>query len=193
MGLNTTIARIGIAPMNISSGGAITYDNIIWLESTEAGGREINAKPKGELTEIFADGLAVIANSKKAGYDIDLTLLAIIDDIEEELYGNTKNGDGWIVETGGDREAPPFALLAAKETYKGTTLYDIDVYYSCTAGSAERHDKTSENDFNPEFPTIPIYSRPRLTDKLVRCTIPTDTLPTTVPEPAAVPQAPASH
>ena len=183
MGLNKTIAKIGIAPMNVSSAGAISYENVLWLESTKAGGREINAKPKGELREIFADGLAVISNNNKAGYDIDLTLLSVIDDIEEKLYGNTKTSSGDIIETGGVVAAPLFALLAAKETYNSDKLYEVDTYYSCTASQAERHDKTSENDFNPEFPTIPIVARPRFTDKVIRFTKYVDTLPTTVPEP----------
>ena len=118
--------------------------------------------------------------SANGGYTISLELISAVDDIEKDWFGNDEATEGGIVEKGGIKVMPRFALLAAKETYKGDKLYEIDTYFDCTAARASRNDKTSEGNFDPQFPTFTITSKPRPDNDFVRYTSYADTLPESV-------------
>lgn len=181
--MNKTIAKVGYAPLT-EEDGQYTYKNIIWFPSTEAGGREISAEPEGESTTIYADGLPVITAENNAGYNINLQLISIIDDIETDLLGNIKTVDGSIVEKSDTEERPRFALVVAKERFRGNTTYEIDTYYNCIISERpSRNDKTSEGNFDPNFPEFKIKSAPRVDNKVVRQTQYLSTLPTKIAEP----------
>lgn len=182
--MNKTIAKIGYSMITESSEGKITYGPVKWFESSKAGGREITADPNGEPTTVYADGLPVVTAEDNAGYNIKLQLLAIIDDVEVDWFGNVKTSDGSIVEKNSTAERPRFALLAAKERFAADTIYEIDTYLNCIASKrASRSDKTSEGKLDPQFPEVEIAAAPRIEDKYIRVTSFADSLPTTVTVP----------
>ena len=182
--LESTLAKIGYSNITEMADN-IDYDDIIWLRSTEAGGREISASPKGETNIIYADGLPVIQADDNSGYDISLQLLAAVDDVEEDWFGSKKKlSDGSMLETGGTSESPRFALLAAKELYASPKKYAIDIYFYCSASNRpSKKSKTSEGKFDPEFPEYSIAAAPRPDNKFVCHTIYADTLPTSITVP----------
>lgn len=188
--MNTTIAKVGYAPLKETSDGKTSYDDITWFKSEEAGGRNVGAEPNGEAKTIYADGLPIIVANGNSGYNISLELISILDSIEEDWFGNTKTADGGILEKGGITTPPRFALLVAKECYDKATRYEIDTYYDCTAARASRNDKTSEGTFDPQFPTYNITSVPRPDNKFVRYTSYADTLPTSVTVPTETTPSP---
>ena len=125
-----TIAKVGYASLKEDAEGNITYDPIIWFKSKEAGGRELSAEPNGEATPIWADGQRVFIAEENQGYDIKLTLIDLIDEIDENWLGNTVK-DGSTLEINSSEEKPRFALIVANETLKSSTKYAIDTYYDC--------------------------------------------------------------
>ena len=194
--MNKTIRKVGYAVLKESSTDEITYGTPIWFKSDEAGGRSIGAEPIGDPNTIYADGLPIIVASANGGYTISLELISAVDNIEKDWFGNDEATEGGIIEKGGIKVMPRFALLAAKETYKGDKLYEIDTYFDCTAARASRNDKTSEGSFDPQFPTFTITSKPRPDNDFVRYTSYADTLPESVVVPtvkAAKSAAPASQ
>lgn len=194
--MNKTIRKVGYAVLTESSTGEITYGTPIWFKSDEAGGRSIGAEPIGDSNTIYSDGLPIIVASANGGYTISLELISAVDNIEKDWFGNAEATEGGIIEKGGIKVMPRFALLAAKETYKGDKLYEIDTYFDCTAARASRNDKTSEGNFDPQFPTFTITSKPRPDNDFVRYTSYADTLPENVVTPTvktAKSAAPASQ
>lgn len=181
--MNKTIRKVGYAVLKESSTGEITYDKPVWFKSDEAGGRSIGAEPIGDSNTIYADGLPIIVASANGGYTISLELISAVDNIEKDWFGNDEATEGGIIEKGGIKVMPRFALLAAKETYKGDKLYEIDTYFDCTAARAGRNDKTSEGSFDPQFPTFTITAKPRHDNDFVRYTSYADTLPENVATP----------
>lgn len=178
--MNKTIRKVGYAVLKESSTGEITYDKPVWFKSDEAGGRSIGAEPIGDSNTIYADGLPIIVASANGGYTISLELISAVDNIEKDWFGNDEATEGGIVEKGGIKVMPRFALLVAKETYNGDKLYEIDTYFDCTAARSSRNDKTSEGSFDPQFPTFTITSKPRPDNDFVRYTSYADTLPESV-------------
>ncbi len=110
MFINKTIARVGYAMITSESNAGVEYDeNITWFESGEAGGREFKATAVGNTFTLDADGIIVLGGEVNNGYDIELTLLALIDEIKEKWLGRQKTADGHV-ETGGVVSYPKFAL-----------------------------------------------------------------------------------
>ena len=186
--IKKTITRVGYALMNTGElTGVITYELPVWFVSTEAGGREYSAEPNGELKEIYADGVVVYSTEENNGYDINLTLLAIIDDIDESLLGNVVTTAG-VAEYASPIPRPKFALFICEETTDGQG--QITIWYNCQVSKRPKTGgKTSEGStFDAQFLELPIAARPRINDKLIRYTIKGKTLFTSVPMPSEVPQ-----
>ena len=179
MFINKTIARIGFAMITNESDAGVEYDeNITWLESGEAGGREFKSSPVGNTFTIDADGVIVRGGEVNNGYDIELTLLAIIDAIKEKWLGRQKTANGHV-ESGGVVSYPKFALAVAEETFLGDKKYDINLYPSCQVSERpEKAAKSNYETFDPEFPTYKIAARPRVSDKACYIEAAMDELPT---------------
>lgn len=179
--MNKTIAKVGYALISSAPENPYTYATPVYFKSGEAGGRNVSAEPNGESNTIYADGLPVVVAEENAGYNISLELLSIIDDIETSLLGNIKTEDGSIIEKNSTDERPRFALIVAKERFRASTRYEIDIYLNCIISKRpSRADKTSEANFDPNFPTFEIAASPREDNKYVRVTLYADELPTTI-------------
>lgn len=182
--MNKTIAKVGYAKLIEDTEGNITYGNVIWFKSKEAGGREFAAEPNGEMTPIEADGQYIYNAENNQGYNIKLTLIDIIDNIDEDWFGNVVN-ENEILEYSNNKEKPRFALLVASETLAGKTKYSVDTYFNCMVSSRPtRNSKTSAGTIDPTFPEYSISSYPLLDSGLVRSTKALDTLPTTITTPS---------
>lgn len=182
--MKKSIAKVGYAPITrttSSTGTTDTYGAVTWLESEKAGGREYSAEPRGEVSEVYADGKVVLSLDSNDGYDIKLTLLDIIDDIKKAWLSQTASTDG-IVEYGNVSEYPSFALLLAEDltnaTIELTTYYNTQVTKRPT-----KNGKTSEGKFEAQFKEFELAARPRSSDTAVCFEKIITSLPTAVPEP----------
>ena len=185
--MNKTLARVGYAPITEMTSEKTVYEQIKYFESEKSGGREYRMSPQGENKTIYADGKPVIDVVDHAGYEGSVTLIDVLDDIEQDWYGNKKTTTGGTVDGAGITKQPHFALIIVQETLNGDKKYQVDTYYNCTATSHERSGKTSEGEgFDPDFPEIPLVARDRLDGKGSHGVEYVDELPTEVIEPSVV-------
>lgn len=181
--LRKTITNVGYAPALIDQEtGGITYGDVVWFVHNEAGGREYSASPNGETTSIYADGMEVYSAEENHGYDIDLTLLRVTDDVDTAWLGRVVE-DGAVFEYASNEELPHFALIIIEDTTDG--IGETNVWYDCHCSERpEMAGKTMEGaGFDPEFPTYKIAARPRMSDRIVSARIPGKSKLTTIPEP----------
>lgn len=173
-----SIAKVGYSIYNETAG---TYGTVKELESDEAGGRNFTATPRGEVSEIYADGQVVIATDNNDGYDIELELLALIDDIEKDWYGQSINSTTHaLAEFASGNLMPKFCLILAEETVDGNGL--ITYYPMCQCSARNTYNtKTSEGTFDPVFPTVSISARPN-DNKLVKYRTVGTSIPSTLPD-----------
>lgn len=181
------LVKVGYAPAVMSPDGSMTYEEIIKLETTLSGGREYSAEPVGDTTEVYADSVSVYTDEANNGYDIKLTLIALIDKVEKEWLGFAVDESGKTTDEYANAPARPrFALLVADATTDGKG--EITVFYNCQVSKRPGiSGKTAEaGKFDPQYQEFEIAARPRISDGLVRRKLAGNALPSKVPEPGAV-------
>lgn len=167
--LPKTITDVGYAPLEYDEmTGSMSYGEPVWFVHNEAGGREYDASANGESTEIYADGLVVYASDENHGYDITLTLLNVIDDIESCWLGNEVDANGGTAEFANNMERPKFALFVIEDTTDG--VGQTTIWYNCNVNERPGlAGKTSEGSgFDPQFFQTSIRALPVGDSKLVR-------------------------
>lgn len=181
--MRKSIVKVGYAPIT-STSGTDTYGPVVKFESDVSGGREFTAEANGDTGELRADGVTVYSYEQNNGYNCKLTLLDLIDDVQEAWLGNTVDTENHTVaEYAKDIMRPRFALLIAESTTDGTGK--LTVYYNCQVSKRPGvTSKTTDDKFDPQFPTFEINARPRLSDYLVKYETTGATIPDAVPEPA---------
>ena len=163
--LPRTIKNVGYALISTvdNNTGKPTYGNVKWLVHNEAGGREYSAEPKGEVSSIYADGIEVYGEEENAGYDITLTLLSFIDDIDDEWLNRViDETNGTFSEEYADTgEYPHFALVIIEDTTDG--VGQTTIWYDCHVTKRPTESgKTSEGGaLDPMFPEYSITAIPR--------------------------------
>lgn len=185
--LARTIKNVGYAMITSvnNNTGKPTYGNVTWLVHNEAGGREYTAEPKGEVSSIYADGVEVYSEEENNGYDITLTLLACIDDTDEDWLNRVVDTNGeYSEEYANTGEYPHFALLIIEDTTNGSG--QTRVFYDCHVTKRPTESgKTSEGGaLDPMFPEYAISSVPREDCGCVERKIKSKNKITVVPEPS---------
>lgn len=183
--MEKTIARVGYAQITESTDSSnnttYSYGPIKWFGTKEAGGREFEASPNGEFNETYADGTVALAVNENNGYDIKLTLLDLVDDVETDWFGNLKDSDGNIIEVNSGKPMPTFALVKASKNLKSSKKLTVETYFYCRANErVTRKSKTSEGKLDLQFPEFSIAARPRPDNDLVRYTVQCDELPESI-------------
>ena len=180
--MEKTLAHIGYAMITDSTPSAVTYGNVTWLDSDKAGGREISSEPQGELQEEHADGKIVLSYDTNGGYNHNLTLLDILDSVDEDWLNKRVLEDGTVVEVADNKVPSRFALLVAKETLNGDKTYMVDIYPNTVASRYSKNSKSQKpgEPIDFEFPQYSLKSRPLETNKIVTWKVYCDELPSTV-------------
>lgn len=157
--------------------------SIKWLVSAEAGGRAYSAEPRGENSEVYADSVKVYGDTINDGYDITLTLLDVIDDVNADWL-NEQVDDKGRAEYADGKEYPYFELYIIENTVDGVGKTTIYYYCQCSGRpSASGATKEGATAFDFQFPEYPIAATPRPTDMLVKYTIDGKERFTATPEP----------
>lgn len=181
--LPRTISRIGYAMITATDPdtGKDTYGAVKLLPHI-AGGREYTAEPQGETFGIWADGLEIYAENANSGYEIQLTTVAITDDVEEDWYAKTITSDG-VAEYANNEtaQAPEFALFLLEETTDG--IGKVTFFGKChvTTRTSKAGKTKEEGAIDPQFPQHTIRCIPRWDDGFVCKEIKANTIPGTVP------------
>ena len=186
--LPRTIKNVGYALITAvdNNTGKPTYGSVKWLVHNEAGGREYSAEPKGEVSSIYADGIEVYGEEENCGYDITLTLLSWIDDIDDEWLNRViDETSGTFSEEYADTGAyPHFALIIIEDTTDG--VGQTTIWYDCHVTKRPTESgKTSEGGaLDPMFPEYAISAIPREDCAAVQRRIKGKTKISTVVEPS---------
>lgn len=179
--MRKSIVKVGYFPITEVE-GVETYGEIIQLESEKSGGRAYSAVPKGELSEVYANGRVVYSEETNDGYDISLTLIDLIDDVAENWLGRTVDEIGTAEYA--NANTPKFGLVIAESTTDGAG--EITYYYNCKVNARPpKAGATTEGSFAAQYTEFAIGARPRAKDMLVKYEVAGNTIPAEVPEPVA--------
>lgn len=176
------IRRVGFA-LGTMTENSITYGAVEHLVTTQSGGREYTADPRGDSQDVYADSVKVYGDTVNDGYDINLTLLSLLDGVVKEKWLNNVKTETGIAEYANSGENPYFALVIYENTSDGVGLTTI--YYWCQAsGRPSDGGRTAEGgNFDWQFAQVPLTASPRPTDMLVKYEIPGLALLSEIPEP----------
>lgn len=160
----------------------ITYGPIENLVTTTSGGREYSLDPRGDSQSVYADSVKVYGDTVNDGYDLNVTILSVLDRVVQKKWLQMQQTENGIAEYANVGEMPYFALIIYEDTSDG--VGQTSIYYWCQAsGRPSDAGKTAEGgNFDWAFPQIPLVATPRPTDKLVRLLIDGKEKLTTLPE-----------
>ena len=161
LNMKKSIAAVGWFPIAFTEGTGYKYDTINWVEDDEAGGRDFTADPRGELTDVYANGKCVMSVNENDGYDIKLQLLSIVDDIEAEWLGKTVDAATHAVaEYSEGKKMPKFGLVVVYTSVEGG--YIVEWYYQCQVTKRNsKSGKTTEGKFEAQFLDLELVCNPR--------------------------------
>lgn len=128
-----TILGVGYASITESVGadGLITikYGSVVWLNTKLSGGRQANFDPKGDVKEIWADGVVAYAAQHNSGYEGTVTILDLCDDVNKDWYGREVTNDKYTIEYALTTEMPKFGLiLLYEDTNKPEGISEVYPY-----------------------------------------------------------------
>lgn len=191
--MKKSIVKVGYATFTVDEEtGKYTYAPIKYFESDKSGGREHKATPRGELTEVYADGVVVLSHNENDGYDHTLQLLDLVDDIDKDWLGNTVADDGsGVAEYSTGAEFPKFALVIVHTQVNAPKKYLVDFYYETqVTARPDKSSKTSEGKFEAAFLDLSLKTLPREHDdpakRLVTYSYRTDEMPKSIILPGEV-------
>ena len=161
---------------------SITYGPIENLVTTTSGGREYSSDPRGDSQSVYADSVKVYGDTVNDGYDLNVTILSVLDRVVQKKWLQMQQTENGIAEYANVGEMPYFALIIYEDTSDG--VGQTSIYYWCQAsGRPSDAGKTAEGgNFDWAYPQIPLAATPRPTDNLVRLLIDGKTKLTSLPE-----------
>ena len=148
-----------IAPItDISS--SYTYGTPILVP----GAVNLSLSPSGDTNDFYADNLIYFSSTANNGYEGDLEIALIPDEIRTAILGETTDSNGALVESANDT-IKGFAFGFQIEGDKQNRRF---WYYNCSLTRPANNGATTESSITPQTDTLTIKAMPRLTDKKVR-------------------------
>lgn len=182
--MKTKLVNWGYAPITTRSDSGYTYGTPVYPAAATAGGREYKADPAGDVKKVSANSQEVYVASVNDGYEIELTLIDLVDTIGVAWLGYEQRSNG-LLETAKDTENPRFALfLSDNDT---SDVGKTEIFYDCVVTSRPSiSGKTAEEGkWDDQFVTVKIKASGRLDNKNVRFCVSGTSELSSVTEPAA--------
>ena len=129
-----------------------TYDEVFALP----GAVSLSLNAQGEINKFYADNIAYYQTSANNGYDGDLEIALIVDEMWEKIFNYVKNEDNVVTENA-SKGVVPFAMTFEEEGDQTGTKF---VLYNCTATRPSRSFATIEDTKTPTTQTISISAAP---------------------------------
>lgn len=123
-----------------------TYDNPIKVP----GAVSLSLEQQGELTPFYADGIKYYVASSNGGYDGELEMAMIPDEVREKILKEVKDTNGVLFENS-NTESVEFALGFQIDGDTEPTLF---WFYNCTATRPNIEAKTNSNSKEPDTDKI---------------------------------------
>lgn len=183
--MKTKLVNVGFAPITRQDKDTYTVGAPVYFAAAEAGGREYKADPTGNVKTIDANSQTVYEAEINGGYEIELTLIDIIDTIAEQWLDYEVRSNGTL-EVAKDTEKPRFALILSDNDT--SDIGKTEIFYNCVCTSRPSiNGKTAEQgEWDEQFVTYKIAARPRLKDNAVRFRISGTAELEAIPEPGNV-------
>lgn len=120
------------------------------------GAVSLSADPKGEQKVFYADNIAYYTVNSNSGYDGDLEIANIPDEVQAKMLGWKIDKNGVLVEVA-DGVPTPFALLFS---ISGDVYKRKNVLYNVTASRPSNENKTAEESTDPAPLKLPYIASP---------------------------------
>ena len=120
------------------------------------GAVSFDVSPTGNTASFYADNILYFATNADTGYQGDLELASLSDDFRKDIFGDTVDTNGLLVESA-DSVKKEFALLMQFEGDKKSRRH---VLYRCTASRPNITSKTVEDQIQPQTTKVTITAMP---------------------------------
>lgn len=117
---------------------------------------------QGGLSPFYADDTKYYVTYSHTGYEGDLEIAEVPEWFSEDIFGDTKDANGVLIETGKNQPAP-FAFLFE---FDGDVRATRHVLYNCTATRPAIASATKEDTTEPQTSTMTISASPRQDDSI---------------------------
>ena len=120
------------------------------------GAVSLSMDAQGDISKFYADNIVYYQTSSNNGYEGDLEIALIPDEILEKIFNYVKDSDNVYTENA-SKNVVPFAMTFEEEGDKAGTKF---VLYNCTATRPSRNLNTIEDSKNPTTQTLSISAAP---------------------------------
>lgn len=143
------IKNVHIFPMLTD---APTYDKVIEVP----GAVSLSLDPQGDISKFYADNIVYYQTSANNGYEGDLEIALIPDEVWEKIFNLTLDSDKVYTENSG-KQVVPFAMTFEEQGDQTGTKF---VLYNCTATRPSRNLNTVEESIEPGTQTLSVSAAP---------------------------------
>ena len=149
-----------IAPITAVGDNSYTYGNPISVP----GAVNLSLSPAGDTNDFYADNLIYFSSTANQGYEGDLELALIPDEIRTAILGETVDSNGALIESATDKNTNFAFGFQIEGDVKARKFW----YYNCSLTRPANNGATTEASITPQTDTLTMKAMPRLTDKKVR-------------------------
>lgn len=148
-----------VATINAET-GEYSYDTPFRIP----GAVNLSLSPSGDTNDFYADNIIYFSQTANQGYEGDLEIAMIPDDVRTKLLGEVVDANGAFLETSDDKQAT-FAFGFQIEGDKKNRKF---WYYNCSLTRPTTASSTTESSITPNTDTLSMKAMPRISDKKVR-------------------------
>lgn len=120
------------------------------------GAVSLSLDAQGDISKFYADNIVYYQTSANNGYEGDLEVALIPDEVFEKIFNYVKDGDNVYTENA-SKNVVPFAMTFEEEGDQAGTKF---VLYNCTATRPSRSLATVEDSKEPTTQTLSVSAAP---------------------------------
>lgn len=155
------LSNCWMAPLTVdATTGEYTYDTPIRVP----GAVNLSLSASGDSNDFYADNIIYFNSNANQGYEGDLEIALIPDEIRTQILGETIDSNGAFIENANDK-ARGFAFGFQIDGDQKNRRY---WYYNCSLSRPNNESSTIESSIEPKTDTMTMKAMPRLSDKAVR-------------------------
>lgn len=155
------LSNCWMAPLTVdATTGEYTYGTPIRVP----GAVNLSLSASGDSNDFYADNVIYFNSTANQGYEGDLEIALIPDEIRTQILGETIDSNGAFVENANDR-AKEFAFGFQINGDQNNRKY---WYYNCSLTRPNLESSTIESSIEPKTDTMTLKAMPRLSDQQVR-------------------------